>query len=105
MKKFKQIQTITDPVLEPYFITRDEYSFTVKENVAPNSNHFRTKGKGKSYEKSLSYYPTFEGALKKIAVLKLSQKENYTSINSYIEEYNIISNQIKSYTDELRSTI
>jgi hypothetical protein len=105
MKKFKQIQTITDPVLEPYFITRDEYSFTVKENVAPNSNHFRTKGKGKSYEKSLSYYPTFEAALKKIAVLKLSQKENYTSINSYIEEYNIISNQIKSYTDELRSTI
>ena len=92
-------------VLEPYFITRDEYSFTVKENVAPNSNHFRTKGKGKSYEKSLSYYPTFEAALKKIAVLKLSQKENYTSINSYIEEYNIISNQIKSYTDELRSTI
>ena len=105
MKKFKQIQTITDPTLEPYFITRDEYSFTVKENVAPNSNHFRTKGKGKSYEKSLSYYPTFEAALKKIAVLKLSQKENYTSINSYIEEYNIISNQIKSYTDELRSTV
>jgi hypothetical protein len=105
MKKFKQIQTITDPVLEPYFITRDEYSFTVKENVAPNSNHFRTKGKGKSYEKSLSYYPTFEAALKKIAVLKLSQKENYTSINSYIEEYNTISNQIKIFTDELRSTI
>ena len=105
MKKFKQIQTITDPALEPYFITKDEYSFTVKENVAPNSNHFRTKGKGKSYEKSLSYYPTFEAALKKIAVLKLSQKENYTSINSYIEEYNIISNQIKSYTDELRSTV
>ena len=105
MKKFKQIQTITDPVLEPYFITRDEYSFTVKENVAPNSNHFRTKGKGKSYEKSLSYYPTFEAALKKIATLKLSQKENYTSINNYIEEYNTISNQIKSYTDELRSTI
>ncbi len=105
MKKFKQIQTITDPALEPYFNTKDEYSFTVKENVAPNSNHFRTKGKGKSYEKSLSYYPTFEAALKKIAVLKLSQKENYTSINSYIEEYNIISNQIKSYTDELRSTV
>ena len=105
MKKFKQIQTITDPVLEPYFITRDEYSFTVKENVAPNSNHFRTKGKGKSYEKSLSYYPTFEAALKKIATLKLSQKENYTSITDYIEEYNTISNQIKSYTDELRSTI
>lgn len=105
MKKFKQIQTITDPALEPYFITRDEYSFTVKENVSPNSNHFRTKGKGKSYEKSLSYFPTFAAALKKIAMLKLSQKENYTSINDYIEDYNTISNQIKNYTDGIRSTV
>ncbi len=89
MKKFKQIQTITDPALEPYFITRDEYRFTVKENVAPNTNHFRTKGKGKSYEKSLSYFPTFEAALKKIATLKLSKKESYTSINRYIYNYKI----------------
>ena len=105
MKKFKQIQTITDPALEPYFITKDEYCFTVKENVAPNTNHFRTQGKGKSYEKSLFYFPTFEAALERISTLKLSQKENYTSINDYIEDYNIISNQIKNYTDGIRSTV
>ena len=74
MKKFKQIQTITDPTLEPYFITRDEYSFTVKENVAPNSNHFRTKGKGKLYEKSLAYFPTFDAALKKNSNVKAITK-------------------------------
>jgi len=105
MKKFKQIQTITDPVLEPYFITRDEYCFTVKENVAPNTNHFRTQGKGKSYEKSLFYFPTFESALERIATLKLSQKENYNSLQDYLEDYNVISNQIKNYTDGIRSIV
>lgn len=105
MKKFKQIQTITDPTLEPYFITKDEYSFTVKEKVSPNTGHFRTQGKGKSYEKSLCYFPNFDQALKKIATLKLSQKESYTSIQDYIEDYNVISNQIKSYTDGIRSTV
>ena len=105
MKKFKQIQTITDPALEPYFITKDEYSFTVKENVAPNTDHFRTKGKGKSYEKSLSYFPTFEGALEKIATLQLSKKESYNSLKDYLKDYNLISNQIKNYTDGLRSII
>lgn len=105
MKKFKQIQTITDPALEPYFITKDEYCFTVKENVAPNTDHFRTQGKGKSYEKSICYYPTFEAALEKISTLKLSQKENYSSIQDYIEDYNTISNQIKNYTDGIRSTV
>lgn len=105
MKKFKQIQTITDPLLEPYFLTKDEYGFTVKENVAPNSSHFRTQGKGKSYEKSLYYFPTFEMALERIAILKLSQKENYNSIKEYIEKYNLVSNQIKSYTDGIRSTV
>ena len=105
MKKFKQIQTISDPALEPYFITKDEYCFTVKENVAPNTNHFRTQGKGKAYEKSLFYFPTFEAALERISTLKLSQKENYSSIQDYIEDYNTISNQIKNYTDGIRSTV
>ena len=32
-KKRKSIQTITDPLLEPFFITKDEYSYAVKEMV------------------------------------------------------------------------
>ena len=60
---------------------------------------------GPGLEKSLAYFPTFDAALKKIATLKLSQKENYTSINDYIEDYNVISNQIKNYTDGIRSTV
>jgi len=100
MKKFKQIQTITDPLLEPYFLTKDEYGFTVKENVAPNSNHFRTQGKGKKYEKSLYYYPNFEACLERIAILKLSQKEEYSLIKDYIAAYKEISEDLKEYINQ-----
>ena len=100
MKKFKQIQTITDPLLEPYFLTKDEYGFTVKENIAPNSGHFRTQGKGKKYEKSLCYFPTFEACLEKIAVLKLSRKEEYSLIKDYIEAYKEISEDLKEYVNQ-----
>ena len=69
-KKRKSIQTITDPLLEPFFITKDEYSYTVKQNVTSDASHFRSKGTGKTYEKSLYYYADFEQALEKIAELQ-----------------------------------
>ena len=50
VRKRKSIQTITDPILEPFFITKDEYSYTIKEKVTSNKDHFRSKGKSKTYE-------------------------------------------------------
>lgn len=102
--KRKSIQTITDPLLEPYFITKDEYSYTVKEMVTSNADHFRSNGKSKTYEKSLYYYPKFDQAINKIAELKTT-KEDFNSLNEYIENYKLIENQIKNYTNGIRSTI
>ena len=53
MNKIKQLTTIEDPNLEPYFITKDDHCYTVQMRVKPNSNHFRTKGKVKEYINSL----------------------------------------------------
>lgn len=102
--KRKSIQTITDPLLEPFFITKDEYSFSVKQNVSSNSDHFRSKGNSKTYEKTLYYYPSFEGAINKIAELKLGS-EDFSSIQEYLNSYKLIKNQIKNYTDGIKSTI
>ena len=102
--KRKSIQTIKDPLLEPYFITKDEYSYTVKEMVKSNADHFRSKGKSKTYEKSLYYFPKFDQAINKIAELKTT-KEDFNSLNEYIENYKLIENQIKNYTNGIRSTI
>lgn len=103
-KKRKSIQTITDPLLEPFFITKDEYSFTVKQNVTSDATHFRAKGKAKTYEKSLYYFANFEQALQKIATLQ-SDGDNYDSLDKYINNYTKISTNIKNYTDGLRSNI
>ena len=97
MRKFKQVQTISDKALEPYFITRDDHCFTVKENITPTSNHFRTKGKGKKYEKSLYYYPNFEQCLEVITRLKMQHKVEYKSISSYIDEFKEINNNLKTF--------
>jgi hypothetical protein len=102
--KRKSIQTITDPLLEPFFITKDEYSYTVKQNVTSDASHFRAKGKAKTYEKSLYYYAKFEHALQKIATLKVSM-ENFDSLEEYINKYTKISTNIKNYTDGIRSAI
>jgi hypothetical protein len=102
--KRKSIQTITDPLLEPFFITKDEYSYTVKQNVKSDASHFRSKGKAKTYEKSLYYFANMDQALQKIANLK-SDIGNFDSLEEYINNYLKISTNIKNYTDGLRSTI
>ena len=102
--KRKSIQTITDPLLEPYFITKDEYSYTVKQNVTSDVSHFRSKGNAKTYEKSLYYFAKLEQALQKIANLQAST-ENYHSLEEYINDYTKISTNIKNYTDGIRSVI
>ena len=102
--KRKSIQTITDPLLEPFFITKDEYSYTVKQNVTSDASHFRSKGKAKTYEKSLYYYANFEQALQKIAKLQ-ADIEDFDSLNEYINNYTKISTNIKNYTNGIRSIV
>ena len=102
--KRKSIQTITDPLLEPFFITKDEYSYTVKQNVTSDSTHFRSKGNAKTYEKSLYYFTRFDQALNKISDLK-SDMESFNSLEEYINNYTKISTNIKNYTDGIRSIV
>ena len=103
-KRRKSIQVITDPLLEPFFITKDEYSYTVKQNVSSDATHFRSKGNAKTYEKSLYYFTRFDQALNKIGDLKAGL-ENFDSLEEYINNYTKISTNIKNYTDGIRSIV
>ena len=104
-RKAKSITTISDPLMEPFYITKDEVCYTVVERITPDANHFRSKGKGTEYAKPQGYYASFELALIKISEELMHTKRNYDSLSEYIEEYRIISNQIKEYTDGIRSTV
>ena len=104
-KKRKSIKTITDPLLEPYFITKDEYSYTIKMNVTSDKTHFRSKqSTPKTYEKSLFYHPTMEAALIKISVVK-SHDKDYKSLSEYIENYKQVTLNLKQYVNERTKSI
>jgi len=104
IRKRKTNQTLTDSKLDPFFITVDDYCFTVKEMVTPDTNHFKSNGKTKKYERSLFYYPSLDTALVKIAELKASTGD-FNSMDEYLKNYETIKNEIKEYTHELRSII
>jgi hypothetical protein len=98
-KKRKSIQTIRDSRLDPYFITKDEYSYTIKQVVTSDADHFRSKGKSKTYEKALYYHSNMGQALNKIAQLQ-ADGDDYNDLDDFIAEYKDVAEKIKSYTDE-----
>ncbi len=104
-RKPKSITTISDPLLDPFYITKDDVCFTVNERIEPNRNHFRSKGNGKTYAKPQGYYPNFEQALQKIAQEKLHTRKDYESLDSFLTEFKLIKTNIKKYTNGIRSTI
>lgn len=90
---------IKDPALEPYYIGKDNYCYTVYEVVTPDEDNARTKGKGKVYEKPIGHYSGFGAALERVAKAKTTQKESYDSVKDYLESWNNLKQQISKLTD------
>jgi len=86
--KSDSITTISDPLIEPFYISKDQHCYTVFENVSSSG------GSSKQYQKSKGHYSSFGACLEIIAQLKVEQKENL-SIKSYINEWNETKNELK----------
>lgn len=78
---------IKDPLMEPFYISKDQYCYTVVETITPNSKNLDKGSKGKVYEKPLGHYGKLSQALTKIAKCKTDKKPEYDSVRSYIKEY------------------
>ena len=104
-RKSKNLTVISDPMLEPYYITKDDMCYTVNERITPNEDHFRSVGKGTEYSKPQGFYPRFDGALRKVCQEKLHNKKEYSSLQTYLEDFKTIETNIKNYTDGIRSII
>ena len=87
--------TITDKLIEPFFLTKDEYCYTLIEKVAPNKKHFRSKGKG--YQKVREYFASIPSALGKILELKTHTNEEFDSLEKYINEFRTISKDLSKF--------
>ena len=63
---------IRDPLMEPYFIQKDRYNYTVMERVTPTVGFAGKEAKGKELERPIAYLSSFRGALWRISKLKFT---------------------------------
>jgi hypothetical protein len=82
-KEKEYTRTVSDPQMEPYFITMDDNCITVNIKVMPDARYSDSK---KEYVKVIGHYSNMASALKSIVMQKVNGK-SYDSLTSYIEEY------------------
>jgi hypothetical protein len=93
-KEKEYTRTVTDPIMEPYFITMDDNCITVNIRIMPDVRYSESK---KEYIKSIGHYSNMASALKSVVKNKTNEK-SYDSIQEYINEY-------KSITENLNKLI
>lgn len=87
---------ITDPLMEPFFVSKDSHCYTVVETV-------ESKGKSKKeYEKAIGHYSSLEGAIGKIVEAKMSLKLEYTSLQEYLTEYKTQKELLKQLINSIK---
>lgn len=102
--EFNTSITISDPLIEPFFIIKDKYGYVLNMKTKTNPN-YTVDGSSKEIIKFIGHYANITSCLNKIATngVHLKKKE-YKTIKEYINEYNSIrekSNQfLKSIIDE-----
>lgn len=88
------ITFIRDPKIEPYFIGKDSYCYTIYQTVVPDTRYTENNKPGKEYVKPLGHYSSFGNCLKTIARNKVNDKKSYESIKEYIEMFQKIQSEI-----------
>jgi len=95
--------TIRDPLLEPYFIIKDKYCYTLHVKTKTNPK-YTVDGTSKETIKSVGHFANIVSCLKRIARDKVHFKKEYNSIQEYINEFNRIKEDsetfCKSFLDE-----
>ena len=82
---------IKDKVLEPFYIVKDTYCYTVMEEATPDQRYTEST---KKLQKTIGHYSSFGSCLRRIAGLKTSNKKEYNSLSEYIQEWREIETKI-----------
>ena len=93
---------IKDPLMEPYFIQKDRWNYTIIEKVTPTRGFAGKKAIGKEIERPIAYLSSFKSALWRISQLKFkSTKGEFNSIKEYINEWDNVKKGIDSLLNKL----
>ena len=86
---------IRDPKIEPFFISKDAYCYTIYKTVTPDVRYTENNLPGKDYIKALGHYSSFASCLKALAKEKLDNNQSYNSIQEYIQTFKNLESSIK----------
>jgi hypothetical protein len=101
---------IKDPILEPYYIGKDKFNYTVFEIVpATLSGKGRRKKdavvefdpNGKTYEKAIGYHSTLGSAIGAIAKQKTPKNTSFSSIKEYMDELKSINQETQNLINKI----
>ena len=90
---------IKDPSLEPFFLSKDQYCYTVFENVTPNNTSTRGKKSvdGKEYQRAWGHYSKLSSTVNAIIKAKTDLKApQYDTLKSYVDEIKQQEQQLKT---------
>jgi hypothetical protein len=91
------ITVIKDPKIEPFYIVKDQHTFTLFEKSKATRGFAGKEASNKEVENVVGYYTSFKYVLKKIATEKFSRKhKSYESIKDYISEWKSIEDGLKT---------
>lgn len=94
---------IKDPLMEPYFIQKDHYNFTVMERVTPTKGFAGAAAKNKELERALGYYTTFKSALFRVSKEKFKKHSgDYSTVKDYINEWDIVKNGLDNLLNSIK---
>ena len=93
---------IKDPNLEPFYISKDKYCYTVIELITPTRTRSKSTKLKEPYEKSIGHYTHINHALKAIAKGRLtSPPKLYTSVKDYLSYYEEINEELKTLLNKM----
>jgi hypothetical protein len=93
---------ITDPVMEPFYISKDNSNFTVVEKTTAKRGFRGAEASGKESENVIGYYSNFRNALNSIAKQKFYvNKGHYSSIKEYIDTWNDVKDGINNLLNKV----
>lgn len=86
---------IRDPKIEPFFISKDAYCYTIFKTVTPDIRYTEGNKPGKDYVKPLGHYSSFASCLRALAKEKVDNNQSYDSIQEYIQTFKSLETSIK----------
>lgn len=93
---------IRDPLIEPFYISKDATNFTVLEKTISTRGFAGKKATGKEIEKTVGYYSSFKNALNRIAKEKFYKNQSeYSSIQDYIGSWNKVKDGLETLLNKI----